>query len=181
MAVEPSPRRATLLGMQTVTEASHDQLVRMSRYASQEGRALLQGADMQIMRVLSELCAPDLEPYDPGAKGDEEAVATLMLAGEPPCGILDIEVSGTYRDPKISMELLPVGQAPLTASMVEESAPGEPGGRPRRVRWNFHWDSGRQREIFYDIERNGNAASHGSDARRRTALMLAQAAGWPLP
>jgi hypothetical protein len=167
--------------MQMVTEASQDQLVRIAKFGSQEARALINGADMLIMRVLSELARPDLEFYDPGPVADDEGTATMILAPEPPLGMLDIEVSGTIQDPVVRINLLPVADVPLTAKMEERWTPGEPGGRSRRVCWTFEWDSGLTRQITYDIGHNGDGADYAADARRRAALMLAELAGWPLP
>jgi hypothetical protein len=167
--------------MQTVSEASWEQAVRMGDGASQETLALIEGAKMQITRALTELCAGDLEPYSPGHRSGDETDAALMLVGEPPCSILDIGLGGTGDEPVITMELLPVGDAPMTAEMVERWGPGEQGSRPRRVEWTFRWDAGPERTIVYDIQHNGNAANYASDGRRRTALMLAGLAGWPLP
>lgn len=172
---------AILPGMQMVSEASQEQLYRMSKYASEEARALLNGADMIVMRVLTELVPPDLEAHDPGPVAGDEGTATIMFVPERPQGILDVEVSGSYTEPVVKIELLPVGDTPLTATMVERWAAGEQGERPRRVEWAFQWDTGQTRRIVYDVERNGDGADYASNARRRTALKLAELAGWPLP
>jgi hypothetical protein len=164
----------------TVTDASQEQLVRLARYASTEARQTLQGGDMQIRRVLSELCAPDVEIYDPGAATGDDSTAAVMLLGAQGRGILDVEVSGTGDEPVISIVLLPVGDTPFTAS-VDRWGAGEPSARSRDVRWLFEWECGKTREVLYRLEHNGRGADQVADARRRSALMLAALAGWPLP
>jgi hypothetical protein len=167
--------------VETISDASQDQLVRLARYASTEARQTLKGGEMQIMRVLSEVCAPDVEIYDPGPATGDDSAAGVMLVGAEPLGILDVEVSGTGEEPVISIALLPVGDTPFTASVVDRWGPGERGNRSREVRWLFEWDSGKTRQIIYRLEHSGRGDDYTADARRRSALMLASVAGWPLP
>jgi hypothetical protein len=141
----------------------------------------LQGGEVQVMRVLTELCAPDLEAYHPGGAEDDESYVGVMLVGAGCDGILDIQASGTGDDPVVTIRLLPVGDATISAEVEDRWGPGEHGRRPRRVSWAFRWETGDERKIVYDLALNGEEYRYGMAARRRSALMLARLAGWPLP
>lgn len=167
--------------MKEVSEASKAQLAAMTRYARTDTMRALQGGEMQVMRVLTELCAGHLEAYQPGGPDGDASYVGAMLAGKQGDGILDVEISGTGDEPVIAIKLLPVEYVPFVADVEDRWGPGEPGHRARRVEWRFRWGNGQERTIVYDLAPNGDGLSWGMEPRKTAALMLARIAGWPLP
>jgi hypothetical protein len=139
-------------------------------------RQALEIAEARVLKALADLCSDDVTPYPTGFDEDE-GLPNLLLAGERPLGIVDVSVSGDGDEPIITMELLPVVDTPIGVKMVEAWSSGPPPARYRVRCWTFEWhgDDVRKRVIKYSVDVPREAM------RALPALMLAGAAGWPLP
>jgi hypothetical protein len=154
----------------------------LTRWSQEEGsdERLHAAARGELLDLLGELVADDANAQP--VKSADGTPPSLLIVGA--AALLDIELTGTVKEPVIEVELLPLPNTTfgIRIAVVDElePAPREPQAERRRQRrWRVRFEG-----KPYDTEQMHlvRAELYEREEDKRTfVLHLAQLAGWPLP